>query len=70
MGIGVIADLMTLTVGLVHDAVAILVADVAVPVQIHRRRADDVALPRPDAVRVRPDLAEPLVGGGRLPGAR
>src|SRR3712207_8183078 len=39
-------------------------------VDVHRRGADDVALPGPDPVGVAADLAQALVGGEEREGAR
>src|SRR6267142_3186512 len=57
-------------VRLVDLAVAVLVADVAVVVEIDGGRAHDVALPGSDAVGVSLDLAQPLVGGEEVEPAR
>jgi len=55
---------------LVDPAVAVLVADLAVVVEVDGGRADDVALPGSDAVRVGLDLTQPLVGGEEVEAAR
>ena len=58
------------TVRFVDLAVAVLVAHVAVAVEIDGGRADDVALPGADAVGIGLDLAQPLVGGEEVEAAR
>ena len=52
-----------LAVRLVDDAVAVLVADRPVAVDVHGGRADDVGLPRADAVGVAGNLVQPGVRG-------